>query len=307
MAEADGKVVGAVKILDHGPDNRRFNLVLIGEGYREAELQTFATHAEQFVGVLSAASPFDSVMDAINVHRVDVSSMESGADDPVTAGGTGATARTYFDATFGHGGLRRLLVVNNALVISTANARVPAWHVLMVMVNSTIYGGSGGQVSVFSLAPGANEIGLHEMGHTAFGLADEYEYYQGCGVDTDRDRHAAREPTEPNVTINNNRDTIKWRDLIAASTAVPTMANPNCANCDTRPSTVPASTVGAFEGAHYFHCGAYRPEFDCLMRNIGRPFCAVCTRVIQGVLAPFRPNYYPLSMAENLQFGLNLI
>jgi hypothetical protein len=46
---------------------------------------------------------------------------------------------------------------------------------IMVMVNTTEYGGSGGDVATFSLAAGAQEIGLHEMGHTAFGFADEYE------------------------------------------------------------------------------------------------------------------------------------
>ena len=30
----------------------------------------------------------------------------------------------------------------------------------------------------------------------------------------------------------------------------PTMSNPHCAQVDSRPSPVPASTVGLFEGAH---------------------------------------------------------
>ena len=48
------------------------------------------------------------------------------------------------------------------------------------VVNSTIYGGSGGSVGTYSLAGGATEIAIHEMGHTAFGLADEYPYYAGA-------------------------------------------------------------------------------------------------------------------------------
>lgn len=307
MGTSDGSVVGSRKILDHGDDRRRFNLVLLSEGYRGTELAKFATDADRFVQTLSSTRPFDAIIDAINVHRIDVSSTDSGADDPTAAGGTGATARTYFDATFGNGGLRRALVVKNSLVIQTANARVPAWHMLMVIVNSSIYGGTGGQVAVFSLATSANEIGLHEMGHTAFGLADEYQYYQGCGVDTDRNRHPASEPSEPNVTVNTSRKTIKWAKLIAVATPVPTMSNPNCATCDGRASTVPAGTVGAFEGAHYYHCGAFRPEYNCRMRELGQPFCAVCANVIQQVLARFRPGYYTLSPAENLQFGLDLI
>jgi len=45
-----------------------------------------------------------------------------------------------------------------------------------------------------------------------------------------------------------------------------------------------------FEGADYFHCGVYRPEFDCRMRNINRPFCAVCQQVIVKKLTPFLPS-----------------
>ena len=45
------------------------------------------------------------------------------------------------------------------------------------------------------------------------------------------------------------------------------MSNPDCATVDSRPSPVPAGTVGLFEGAHYYHCGAYRPEYSCKMRR----------------------------------------
>ena len=158
------------------------------------------------------------------------------------------------------------------------------------LVNSTVYGGSGGAVGTFSLAPGAEEIALHEMGHTAFDLADEYESFQGCASgETDRNNHPASEPAEVNVTINTDRATLKWRHLVAAATAIPTTNNANCAQCDPQGSPVVACTVGLFEGAHYFHCGAFRPEFNCKMRALNNPFCAVCRERIRTVLAPFRP------------------
>ena len=56
---------------------------------------------------------------------------------------------------------------------------MPQFTVVIVVVNSTVYGGSGGSVGTYSLAGGATEIAIHEMGHTAFGLADEYPYYAG--------------------------------------------------------------------------------------------------------------------------------
>ena len=134
---------------------------------------------------------------------------------------------------------------------------------------------------MFSLAGNATEIALHELGHTAFGLADEYDNYAGCGSgETGRDHHPAIEPAQPNVTIASTRSTIKWRNLILASTPVPTTRNPDCTQCDTQSSPVPDGRVGAFEGAHYYHCRAYRPEYRCKMYELGRPFCAVCRRAI---------------------------
>jgi hypothetical protein len=287
MGATDGTVIGATKILDNGPDSERFNLVILSEGYLAGDLGQFASDANSVIQYLQGTPPFTGLMGAINAYRIDVSSTERGADDPAVTGGTGAVVNTYFDATYGASGVRRALVVDDGLVIQTANVHVPAWHMLMVIVNSDVYGGTGGSVAVFSLAPSANEIAVHEMGHTAFGLADEYEYYAGCGIDVDHDHHPNLEPTQPNVTIASTRDSLKWKDLVATTTAVPTMGNPDCTTCDSSPSTAPAGVVGAFEGAHYYHCGAYRPEFNCKMRALGVPFCAVCKQAIEDRLSAF--------------------
>lgn len=298
MGAGDGAIVGTTKIVDNGPDSERYNIVVVAEGYQAGELAQFATHAQDLASTLAATAPFDRLMPGVNVHRLDVSSTDSGADDPAGCGGTGAAPATFFDASFCTAGIRRLLVVDSIRVVAAVNAEVPAWHAILVIVNSPIYGGSGGQIGVYSLAPGADEIALHEMGHSAFGLADEYDYWAGCGVDTDRDSHPAGEPIEPNVTLDSDRATIKWRDLIDPATAMPTTANPDCTACDRRPSPVPARTVGAFEGARYYHCGAYRPDYDCRMRALGFPFCAVCERVIEQALQPFQPNRELVSLDQ---------
>jgi IgA peptidase M64 len=160
------------------------------------------------------------------------------------------------------------------------------------VVNSTIYGGAGGAVAVFSRAPAANEIALHELGHSAFGLADEYESYAGCASgETTQNRYTGTEPPEPNVTINTNRTTNKWRQFVAASTAMPTTTNADCTKCDPQASPVPARTVGTFEGGRFFHCGIWRPEFNCRMRTLGQPFCAVCQDRIRRTLAPYMASW----------------
>ena len=285
MGTSDGAVIGNTQIFGSAPRNRAFNVALLAEGFTLAQQNDFNNACTAFVTAFRATPPFDELSPAINVFRINVRSTDSGADDPVSGGGTGATARTYFDASFGGNGIRRLLVCNATTVLTVAAAQVPDFTVAIVVVNSTIYGGSGGSVGTYSLAGGATEIAIHEMGHTAFGLADEYAYYAG-GAETGHDHHPAGEPAQPNVTLNTNRATLKWGWAVAATTALPTMANPNCAQVDGRASTVPAGTVGAFEGAHYYHCGAYRPEYSCKMQALGIPFCHVCRQVIWNRIGP---------------------
>jgi hypothetical protein len=288
MGVGDGAVIGITKILDHGAATDRFNIVLVAEGYQATELNQFTLDAQQFVNHLVAQDPFTAYQNAINVYRLDVTSTDSGADDPAACGGTGATPATYFDASFCNGGIRRLLIVDSGLVINTVNGLLPQWHNIIVIVNSTIWGGSGGAIATTCRAAGWENIVLHELGHAAFGLADEYEYWVGCGADVGHDHYTGGEPAAVNVTANTNRATIKWGDLIDAATPLPTTNNANCANCDPQPSPVPAGTVGAFEGAYYYHCDVYRPEFNCMMRNL-TTFCAVCQRKIKEVLQPYMP------------------
>jgi hypothetical protein len=297
MSTADGVVLGTTQIFGTAARNQAFNVVLLAEGFTNPQQNDFNAACSAFVTALTGTDPFGQVAHALNVFRVNVASNESGADDPVAAGGTGAAPHTFFDAQFGANGLRRLLVCDDTIALQAAISQVPEFSVVLVVVNSQIYGGSGGPVGVFSLAPGATEIALHEMGHTAFGLADEYAYYAG-GVEPDHDHHPAIDPTEPNVTVITDRPTLKWTWAVSAATALPTMSNPDCASVDNRPSPVPAGTVGLFDGAHYYHCGAYRPEYDCKMRTLSVPFCRVCQHAIATrIAAPVVANV-PIGMID---------
>ncbi|HXJ96195.1 MAG TPA: M64 family metallopeptidase [Terriglobia bacterium] len=290
MGTADGQVVGVTKIVDNGDPSLRWNLVILPDGYQQEQLNQFQTDAEKFVSTLQQTAPYDELAAAINVYRIDVSSTDSGAADPAACGGTGAAPHTYFDATFcGDGTIQRLLTVNDATVHAVVGAQMPQAHMTIVIVNSTEYGGSGGGVATFSLAPSAEEIALHEMGHTAFGFADEYCSYAGCGIDTDRNHYSGAELSQPNVTTNVNPVPIKWQGVITAGAALPTMSNPDPTQCNNGPSPVSAATVGAFEGAGYYHSGIYRGQYNCRMRALGNPFCEVCKQVIRQSLQPHLP------------------
>ena len=162
-----------------------------------------------------ATPPFDELSPGINIFRVNVSSTDSGADDPAATGGTGAVVRTYFDASFGNNGIRRLLMCNASTVLQVAAAQVPEFTVAIAVVNSTVYGGSGGSVGTYSLAGGATEIAIHEMGHTAFGLADEYPYYAG-GNETGHDQHP---PVEPSRTERHHQRRPQYAEMAISGVA----------------------------------------------------------------------------------------
>lgn len=158
---------------------------------------------------------------------------------------------------------------------------------VLVVVNSTVYGGAGGTVGTFSLATGAEKIALHELGHTAFGLADEYEYYRGCG------RHRPEQPSERRTGRGerNRQHESGDAEVAALCRGVDLRADDQQRRLHAvRPAGQPrAGTGGLSEGAHYYHCGSFRPEFICMMRVLGQPFCAVCRERIRTVLAPYLP------------------
>lgn len=288
----DGEVIGATKIWDSGPDSDRFVLVLLSEGYTQSQLPNFANHAQQFLEAFLATPPFDRYCRGFNVYRIDVRSDQSGADRPASCEDT-TMVDTYFDATFcSDGDVHRLLGVDKALAISVMDSEVPAWDEGLVLVNTTVWGGQGGSPGTTSLSSGWEGIAIHEVGHSVFGLADEYEYWQGCSSgETDRDNHPGPEPNRPNVTIESDPSMVKWSHLVdpMVPATTPTTINANCSVCDPQPNPFPGEMrVGLYEGAHYFHCDAFRPTFDCMMRNFA-DFCPVCVERIQNDLDPFTP------------------
>lgn len=67
-------------------------------------------------------------------------------------------------------------------------------HQVVVLANSTKYGGIGGSVATSSGGnAAAGLITVHELGHSLGGLADEYDYYLRAGLEED----AAKDVTIP--------------------------------------------------------------------------------------------------------------
>lgn len=294
MGVGDGTVVGITKILDSGPNGQKHNIVLIAEGFKSDQQDDFNDLCDDFIDTLEAEPWFAEMGSAINVFRLNVESDEEGADDPVACGdgstGSGAAPDTYFDASFCNGGIRRCLVGDAVLVEDTLDAELPEWHSASVLVNTTQRGGcAGDRVFWTAISDDWRDVVIHELGHSSFDLADEYNYWEGCDSgETDRDNAPAGEPGERNVTAETDPDLVKWRYFIHPATPVPTMINPDCSECDDRPNVLADdTTIGLYEGAKYYHCGRFRPAFTCKMRSSGQQFCRVCVDGIADILANF--------------------
>lgn len=286
MTAADGVVRGLTKIVDAGPPTKRWNLVVASDGYRASEMERFAGDVQSLATHLFTVAPFDDpeLRRAINIYRLDVESTDSGADKPncEDGSGTGAVAATYFDGTFCYDGeTQRLLYGNYRLAISTVKAVLPQWHQILILVNDTDRGGGGGDVGWFSNGGSDwRDVAIHEMGHSAFDLADEYDY-------GGPDRWTGGEPGEVNVSQVADPSRVKWRSLVTAGPAVPTRSNPDCTRTDRGPSPVGPGIVGTFEGARYSHCGVYRPTWACKMRRATDPFCPICESAVALTLRRF--------------------
>jgi hypothetical protein len=306
MTTADGYIIGTTKVVDHGPASLRYNIVFLGDGYQASEITKYHNNVQDAIDTIYATAPFNELWSGINIYRVDVVSTDSGVDDPTSCGdgsvGSGASVRTYFDATMcGDGKARRALTLNNGTALAVSSSQVPEVHMTFVVVNTTLYGGTGGALAKYTAGSGI-ETAMHEMGHTAFKLADEYPTYLGCNSgETGHDHYSGGEPTAANVTKDSNA-TNKWDDLIAATTPTPTTTNADCTKCDMQGNPVAANTVGTFEGAYYYHCGVYRPQYNCKMRSLGVSFCAVCERVIRQTLAPYQPAEYITLLTPSISF-----
>lgn len=266
-AKVTAKAASTTTLVDSGAAADRLDLVFVGDGYTAAEMGKWQTDAQTVVNGLMSDPLFNVYRRRINIRRVDVASAESGVDEP----DLGIYRDTALDSAFNCANIDRLLCANNAKVQSIVGAvlQADARDVVIVVANSTRYGGSGGSIAAISMHAAAVELALHELGHTLFGLADEYDYGT-CSL--------ASEPPDGNASLVASR-AVKWGAMISRFTTVPTIAG-----------QYPNGTVGVFEGAQYCKTGKYRPTEDSKMRNLGRPWHAVNEQVAYERFALYARN-----------------
>jgi hypothetical protein len=291
--DASGEPVTTIR--NNGSPANRVDLVILGDGYTAGQLAKYAADVEAAVQGFFADEAFREYQLYFNVHRIDVTSAESGADHPERL--PPVFRNTALDATYNCASIQRLICVNTTKVNSVVSASVPVGSrdMILVLVNDPEYGGSGGAIAVSSIHALAIEIVLHEVGHSVGLLADEY-------WDAGPPFCVPGEPPEVNVTQQTNRTLIKWKNWIEPTTPIPT------------PGMTPG-VPGLYVGGQYCATQKFRPTHASKMRFLNVPFEQINTeqlvKRIYNWVSPLESSEptasnLTLSQGETRQFSVTM-
>lgn len=287
-----------------GASPDKVDLLILGDGYTQADLKKFEADARRLTRHLFTVSPFRERAGDFNVWAMAVPTERSGISRPSTGRHHASALGTRYDI---FGSERYVLTLDNRALREIAQ-HAP-YEFIEILVNDETYGG-GGIFGQFSTAAAGNDwagyLFVHEFGHHFAGLADEY-YTSPVAYAAASGRV---EPWEPNVTALRDPARLKWQRHVQDGTPLPTPW-PKAAYEDAsrayqkrraalRAANRPESemsalfredlqatnalfagrphrhAVGAFEGANYEASGYYRPAMQCLMFDRSEAFCPVC-------------------------------
>jgi IgA Peptidase M64/Peptidase M64 N-terminus len=296
-----------------GDPATKLDFLILGDGYTARERAKFERDARRLVATLFATSPFKERQRDINVWGLCPAAAQSGISRPSQH----VYRRSPIGATYDAFDSERYVLTFENKAFRDVAANAP-YEVVEILTNSATYGG-GGIFGLYSTVAAdsvwAPYIFVHEFGHHIAGLADEY-YTSDVAYLPAADRV---EPWEPNATALLDPAALKWKDLVAPGTPVPTpwpketferytkevQQKRRAIRAANRPEAEMdalfrdeekhdtallnegphAGKVGAFEGANYEARGYYRPQADCIMFTRDNvPFCAVCQRAIEAIL-----------------------
>ncbi len=240
-------------IISNGAAQNRVDIAVLGDGYTAAQAEKYRADVQQLIQAVFQQEPYREYQRYYNVHRINVISNQAGADH--SERNPQFFVDTALDAAYNCQNIPRLICVNRTKVNEIIARTLPTnayYDVVLILVNDSEYGGSGGAVAVASTHSSAVELILHEVGHSFARLADEYtsEGYS-CNPNI--------EPLEANATRETSRGLIKWNHWINAATPIPTT------------TTLP-NLPGLFIGSKYCPTGLYRPTYNSKMNTLGARF-----------------------------------
>jgi hypothetical protein len=252
-----------------GIPDEKIDLVILAEGYTQAEKEKFFSDAKRMADTLMGTNPFNEYRDRFNIIAEFIPSVESGSDKPDEM----IFRNTPFNSTWNTFESARYLTTNVLKPIYDVTEGV-SWDHLIVLVNEKRYGG-GGFYNFLSVCSADNERSLfvfvHEFAHAFAGLGDEY--YYTTPTNDDPFYRKGVEPWEPNITTRANFDS-KWKAMIDESLPIPTPRD-----------SIYMGKVGLFEGGGYQMKGVFSPVISCWMKEQkAGGFCPVCKEAIRQAI-----------------------
>ncbi len=251
-----------------GDPAKMVDIVILPEGYTEAEMGKFIQDCKNFKESLFSFDPYDKNTDKFNIRGVLAPSPESGSDIPADS----VWVKTLLNTRFYTFDLERYVMTHDFKSVRDLAANAP-YDQIYILVNTPKYGG-GAIYNFYSSSVSGNKVSgkiiIHEFGHAFVGLGDEYfsskvAYNDFYPLDI--------EPWEPNITTLVDFDS-KWKSMLPEGTEIPTPIDKNAPH-----------KIGVFEGAGYTSKGIYRPADHCLMRSfLTNEFCPVCKAAIQRMI-----------------------
>jgi hypothetical protein len=300
-------------VFENGPAATKVDLLILGDGYTEAQLPKFHADVKRLVEELFSHEPFKDRRSDFNVRAIDLPVPRSGVNRPRT----GDFRRTPLGISYNIFDSERYALSQDNRSVRNIAAAAP-YDFLEILINEETYGGGGifnDHATAAVDTAFATYIFVHEFGHHFAGLGDEY-YTSDVAYESVPDRP---EPWEPNVTALKDPANLKWADLVTPGAPIPTpwdkaayekkSAEVQARRRELRARNAPESEmnallteelnwstaflgamtharkVGAFEGASYEPKGLYRPEADCIMFTRDKVgFCRVCQRAIARII-----------------------
>jgi hypothetical protein len=311
---ADRKPAGRVwSVMENGPVAEKADLLIIGEGYTEAELPKFHKDVQRMVGKLFDTEPFKGRRKDFNVRALDLVEPVSGVHRPRTHDDRRTMTGVQYNIFDSE---RYVLSLDDHRMRDVASSA--PYDFLEILVNEKQYGGGGifnDQATACVDSAFAEYVFVHEFGHHFAALADEYYTSPVSYATSGGSEHP--EPWEPNVTADGVHP--KWASMVDKDVPLPTPWDKEAFEAHSREyqkerarlraSNAPesemdklftaerewetkflgsqryAGKVGAFEGAAYEAKGMHRPQVDCIMftrDEVG--FCRVCRRGIERII-----------------------
>jgi len=320
---SNGFIVNAPTIVDHGDPARRFDIVILGEGFTQGALGRFDEMAELLADRLLSMPPFADVADLINVHTVRTVSTDRGISqfpDRKVKKKTFYGVVGHFDAP----GLGKtppsFLGTHSPERILAAAERVAPLETLelfIVLVNVKAMAASAfpdQQLALTGLHRSNADLvnyTAHEVGHAIARTAEEYQDQDG--------------PIPGRIYLNRTTETdrlagtVWWKSLAKPSEltaaghfkAVHMFGDPDVHFTETRQTPIFENGRQALNGSLGLYWGCqdidpalpgepdpwqdargknyYRAMATCKMRTIESPFCRVCSALIEDRIRAAAP------------------